>query len=427
VTRVRVEDNTPKRKDGRTVDLMLDSGAFSAWNQGDTIDLKGYIRYLKENYRYLFSYVNLDVLAPGEERYRTHAEVEKAANQSYANQVKMKEAGLKPIPVYHQGESLYHLERMLKDGEQYIGISCRKDLMAAEQCKWLDSVFSFMSDADGKPLVKTHGFGITRPGFLFRYPWYTVDSTTWSLSPGYGQIIVPVYDSEGAPDLTRPPQRCVISGVMHKTVSSQKKQFEAMGERQQEAVRRWLEDEVGISITEARYGTNMRRRAVLIYYIMLCKALRDIRYIGPRATIFGKDHFDIRKLKATEPFNLSVFYATSLSREWSALMNDVGARTRLLSYYELKDRDNEVLQTYVLTGSNGEYVPSAIKRDWKEAYRNRRRLALYYRIQRYKQDEEGEGQQASSRPGPEGEGRFRSRVPKKARAARGKKNDRVRP
>jgi hypothetical protein len=384
--RIRVE---PNAKRDREVDLMLDSGAFSAWNQGDEIKLKDYIRYLKDNHRFLWSYVNLDVLAPGAERYRTHEAVEKAANQSHKNLQIMKDAGLKPIPVYHQGESMSHLERMLKEGETYIGISARKDLMAAEQCKWLDSVFSYISDTDGRPFVKTHGFGITRPGFLFRYPWYTVDSTTWSLSPGYGQIIVPISDS-GKLDMTRPPTRCVISGVVHKTASSQKKQFEAMGERQQEAVRRFLEDEVGISVTEARYGTNMRRRAVLIYYILLCKALRDVRYMGPRATVFGKDHFDVRKLRAVNPFNLQVFYATSLSREWSMLMNNVGAHTRLLSYYELKDRDNEVLQKYVLTGGNGEYKPSRSKRDWSEAYRNRRRLALYYRVQRYK-NEAGEG------------------------------------
>lgn len=391
--RVRAKPNTPKREGDRAVDLLLDSGAFSAWNQGDTIELKDYIKYLKENWRYLWGYVTLDVLAPGEERHRTHAEVDKAAKQSYVNHCKMKDAGLKPVPVFHQGESLTHLDQMLKDGEPYIGISCRKDLMAAAQCAWLDNVFGHLTDKNGRPIVKTHGFGITRPGFLFRYPWYTVDSTTWSLSPGYGQIIVPIRGFKGGKlDLTVPPNRVVMSGVVHQTSSSQKKQFEALGPLAQAAIERFLNEEVGVTKTEARYGTNIRRRAVLIYYLLLMKQLKDVRYDGPRATVFGKDHIDTSKMKAIEPTGFKVFFATSLSREWSMLMNEVGARTRLLSYYELRDKGNEVLQKYVLTGSTGEYVRSKQRADWKESYLNQRRLALHQRIKGYRDEEDqGEG------------------------------------
>ena len=47
-----------------SVELILDSGAFSAWRLGDTIDLRAYIEYVKR-YGHLFkAYVCLDTI-PG--------------------------------------------------------------------------------------------------------------------------------------------------------------------------------------------------------------------------------------------------------------------------------------------------------------------------------------------------------------------------
>ena len=58
-------------------------------------------------------YVNLDSI-PAKKTLEAR---EAAARQSYKNQQVMKEAGLHPIPVFHQGENWLWLEKMLKDGE----------------------------------------------------------------------------------------------------------------------------------------------------------------------------------------------------------------------------------------------------------------------------------------------------------------------
>jgi hypothetical protein len=50
----------------------------------------------------------------------------------------MKDAGLKPLPVFHHGEHFSWLERMLADGESYIGISTAKNLPDLVQRRWLD-------------------------------------------------------------------------------------------------------------------------------------------------------------------------------------------------------------------------------------------------------------------------------------------------
>lgn len=390
----------PKSK-GNYVNLMLDSGVFSAWNRGlPPLSVKEYCAFIKDNRELLGTYVAMDAIPGTFGNKPTQEMVEKSASTSYANLQKMKDAGLTPIPVYHQGERFYWLEKLLKDGEPYIGISSAKDLWVAEQRRWLDEVFSILTDAKGKPYVKTHGFGITRPGFIFRYPFYTIDSTTWSLSAGFGKIFVPVY-VDGKPDYLRPPLNVIISGVQQKSASTQKRQFEGMGEKQREVITRYLRDEVGLSVLETRYGTTNRRRALLTYYLRLGEHLTNRRFedrLGSRVISQLVD-LDLSGRKA-QSFNLTMMFATSLSREWASLMNEVGATNRLLSYFELKDRPSEVLEAFVKTGVIGKYVKKMPKASWKsEAYRNYRRLSLAEMVERNREPEGPTGQTGDSQPG----------------------------
>jgi len=157
---------------------MLDCGAFSAWRRGEVIDLPAYIEFVKRHEHLLDCYVALDVIpgslgrAPGSlKRPRTVAEVKVSGAQSYANLQAMKNAGLRQaIPTFHQGEELCWLERMLRDGESYIGLSPAKNMSWDIQQPWLDRIFAILTDRAGNPLVKTHGFGIASVDFLKRYP-----------------------------------------------------------------------------------------------------------------------------------------------------------------------------------------------------------------------------------------------------------------
>jgi hypothetical protein len=109
------------------IKLMLDSGAYSAWTQNQAISIAAYIKFVRECEPYLHTYVNLDVIPGALGRPRTWQDTETAAAQSYRSLQLMKDAGLKPLPVFHQGEDFRWLERMLKDGEEYIGISTAKN------------------------------------------------------------------------------------------------------------------------------------------------------------------------------------------------------------------------------------------------------------------------------------------------------------
>jgi hypothetical protein len=51
-----------------------------------------------------------------------------------------------------------------------------------------------ITDDEGYPIVKVHGFGVTSTPLMARYPWYSVDSISWKLISGMGGILIPRCD-----------------------------------------------------------------------------------------------------------------------------------------------------------------------------------------------------------------------------------------
>jgi hypothetical protein len=355
------------------ISLMLDSGAFSAWNRGETLELKDYIAYLKQIERYLFSYVVMDVLPFGKEAERTGDAIEKAAAQSYRHLQIMKDAGLKPMPVYHQGERMEWLEKMISDGERYIGISTRKDLQADKVASWLDEVFLHLTTRDGKPIVKLHGFGITKPAFLLRYPWFTTDSTTWSLNSGYGRIPIPAKGQDGKPDY-RNPISVHISGVQQGVNFTQTGVYDAMGDIQQQWVIDYL-DMIGLKPADVRYFPIQRRKAYLHFYLELSKLLNDVTFRYHKAS-----KAQAKMLVKREPFRM-MFATLARNRSFSEELGAMSANNRLLSYFELKALPPEKLIQYVMRGGlDTKIIRKSTKVDWdSEAYLNKRRAIILQR------------------------------------------------
>src|SRR5271166_6307135 len=104
-------------------------------------------------------------------QHRTVEQVVDSTEESYRNLQYMKSKGLNPLPVFHRGEPFSWLKRMLDDGEQYIGVSPRSSDSAS--LAWLDKVFTLLTNPDGTPIIRIHGFGITATPVIFRYPWYS--------------------------------------------------------------------------------------------------------------------------------------------------------------------------------------------------------------------------------------------------------------
>lgn len=173
--------------------FFLDSGAFSAWSRGAVIDLDEYCEFIRANIDRIDVYASLDVIPGKPGKPATTKERDEAADQSWANFQYMVNEGLDPLPVYHYGEHTRHLDRILGAGVDYVGIGGLVGVSGPMRRAWLDRIFDRLTDAGGRPLVKTHGFGMTSVPLIFRYPWYSVDSATWIQITASGSIYVPPY------------------------------------------------------------------------------------------------------------------------------------------------------------------------------------------------------------------------------------------
>jgi hypothetical protein len=165
-------------KKEKKVNLFLDSGAFSAWSQGEPIDIQEYISFIKENEEYLDVYSNLDVIG--------------CPVGTWKNQMIMEEAGLMPTPVYHYGEDPKWLKRILSRGYKYISLGGMVPISNKDLMKWLDEIWDkYLTDENGMPICQVHGFGLTSLVLMLRYPWYSVDSTSWVVTGRMGSVYVP--------------------------------------------------------------------------------------------------------------------------------------------------------------------------------------------------------------------------------------------
>lgn len=380
-------------KKGRTVDLFLDSGVFSAWARKTSLDVKDYCKFIKRNSEYLECYATMDVIPGTFGSKRTQKEVDVSAKGSYANQQLMKGRGLKPIPIFHQGESFTWLERYIADGEQYVGISTAKDLRNSEQRAWLDIVFSMITNAKGAPYIKTHGFGITNISLLLRYPWFTVDSTTWSLAAGFGLIYVPkIHD--GKPDYSSIPMRIITSGRQQAAWSSARRQYEALNPVDLAWVRRWL-DHVGVSQEEVRYKSSARRSACLRYFIEFAENYEIVPfsddYRSKRTGLLEPElSLHIKGTPQKRWQRMRIMMATMLHNgQFSRILNAAGARDRLVSYWEIMNRDEELLHKFVQDGiTDTDYTPRPARDDWdNETYLSLRAMKLLERIKGYGSNE----------------------------------------
>ena len=169
--------------------FLLDSGAFSVWRSGRTINLAEYIDYAKDFVKkhkgkidHIYT-VNLDVI-PGVQGIKpTPKEVDDAAKEGWENMLQFERAGLIPLHIFHQGEKFEWLEK-ISARHRYIGISPNNDASIKSKFRWMQRVYSII-----KAKNMTHGFAVTARKLMLAFPWYSVDSTSWLAPVMYGKAV----------------------------------------------------------------------------------------------------------------------------------------------------------------------------------------------------------------------------------------------
>jgi hypothetical protein len=247
-------------------ELWMDSGAFTAWTRKEQINLDEYIQFCLDRIDIITYVVNLDVI-PGEfgQKNLPPEEIERSAGLGYQNYRYMLSKGIpkdKLIHVFHQGENPKWLKKMVAE-IPYIGLSPANDRTTQEKMDWLDSHMLHVTNKDGYPIVKFHGFAVTSLRLMFRYPWYSVDSTSWQMHASYGHIIVPALGN-GQYNYEKTPRVLTIS-VESPQVKNHMKHFDTLPPRGQQEVVKYIESK-GFTLKEVQSDYLKRSEMNVIYF-----------------------------------------------------------------------------------------------------------------------------------------------------------------
>lgn len=236
--------------------IILDSGAFSAWMKQTEINIADYAKFCLERLDQVDYIVNLDVI-PGKygDKNPSEQELERAASEGYFNYNLLYSYGIpreKLIHVFHQGERFFHLDEMVKEMD-YIGLSPANDRTTTEKIEWLDMCMDHVCDSNGIPKLKFHGFGVTSMPIMFRYPFFSVDSTSWVQFGKYGMVLFPKR-KQGKYRYDLPPYTIKVSS-RSPTKMKADKHIDTMNEIERNYFISYIEEkgfQLGVSFLEPR-------------------------------------------------------------------------------------------------------------------------------------------------------------------------------
>ncbi len=347
-----------------SVNLILDSGAYSCWKQGKSIDVHKYGEFLLKNEQYIWRAVNLDKI-PGEfGRVPSPDEVEASAKEGFKNSNILRDMGVNAMPVFHMGERMYWLEKMVDEGFDYIGISPANDRTTKQKRVWLDEVFGLLCGKGGFPAVKTHGFGVTALPLLARYPWYSADSVTWMLVGGYGNILVPSYDKHGEPDYTQPPIVLGVSTRSTETAADNKSQphYMMLNKELKVLIDNYL-DKGGFTIEDLGTDYGLRQQVCARFFKLAAQTYKRKPFENPSPGLFGSR--DLGYGTSKDPFeHFRFIFSITNSQEMSDALNRENIEDRLATYYYFYTGDGFSLDAYT---SNGQIIKDAKPKKPKKA------------------------------------------------------------
>jgi len=205
------------RKDKKKI--FLDSGAFSMFTQGIDVDLKDYADFVMENDDIILTASNLDVIGRGNEK------------ATMKNQKILEDFGARIQPVHHARDKDKYLAQYLEAGYDYIFLGGMVPEHSKYLRKWLDRIWdTILTDSKGKPLVKVHGFGLTTPDLMLRYPWYSVDSTSWLMAASSGSVYIPV----------KGKLKAVAFSDLSPSAKKRGSHFNTLSSKEQKKIRKWF-------------------------------------------------------------------------------------------------------------------------------------------------------------------------------------------
>lgn len=192
-------------------EIILDSGAFTAWSIGKTVDINEYVKWAtgftirNQSKLKRIRYINLDVIPGKKGRSASKAEISKSIVESMENANYLRACGIDAMEVFHQDEPFSLLKAIVERADgRLIAISPRNDVTLQQRLSWLKQVLSYCVKTFGiKGIPAAHGLAVTSETLVYAFPFYSVDSSSWTQCMRYGRGInwlpyMPRYKDKGS-------------------------------------------------------------------------------------------------------------------------------------------------------------------------------------------------------------------------------------
>lgn len=173
--------------------IILDSGAFTAWNAGASVTLdqvkSAYTKFLTQAGG-LFEeiwLINLDVIPGEKDRDQTPQELQIAIEKSDRNLVALRaEFGDCVLPVFHQGEGQQRLLEVVDQAKGYLCLSPNNKKPEVERWRWAQLARTALRDLGCD--VQTHGLATTGNDMIREAGLTSGDSAAWNEHGFYGAV-----------------------------------------------------------------------------------------------------------------------------------------------------------------------------------------------------------------------------------------------
>lgn len=156
------------KKNSEDITFLLDSGAFTSWKAGTSIDLDQYVQFLetlKADGIIPWRYFTLDVIGDPEKTLKNYQD--------------LLDRGYKPVPIFTRGENFSTLEKFYETSD----VVAIGGLVQTKQNRGF--VKRIMREIKGRPV---HWLGFTEGNYISIYKPYSADSSSWAGAVRYGGL-----------------------------------------------------------------------------------------------------------------------------------------------------------------------------------------------------------------------------------------------
>ena len=173
--------------------ILIDSGAFTAWNSGLKVSIDSYRLFREglnfnlglEGITHKVHYINLDVIPHKKGTTPTKQQTLDACKKGVENYYWLFDRGMHTLHTFHQFDPWEYLEIILEhcNTDNYICISPANDQSLEARLEFMRLCYRIIPEG-----VRVHVLGLTARESLETYPVYSADSSTWLNPSKYGEL-----------------------------------------------------------------------------------------------------------------------------------------------------------------------------------------------------------------------------------------------